>query len=220
LIEEHLLEDIRGLSAAVVSDAMPTVGVLPASIIPQIPVETVVVGPAYTVKLPSGDNLGIHIAIAEAPRSSVIVAHVNGDAEFGIWGEIASTAASEADLTGFVTNSFVRDAPELTRIGFPVFARGRSVRKAHKQSPGVQQVPLRFGDTWVRSGDVVVADSDGVVFIPRGRVAEVVSDAKQILAEEQNVVAGLREGKTTLELLNLVGLVAGNERRTGWNSDV
>jgi 4-hydroxy-4-methyl-2-oxoglutarate aldolase len=202
LISQARVKELRGLSAAVIGDATPSVGVLPAFITPQVPVDTII-GPAYTVRLPSGDNLGVHVAIAEAPQSSVIIAQVEGDAEFGIWGEITSTAASHARLGGFITDSFVRDGPELMALGFPVFARGRSVRKARKADRGAHQVELQFGNAVVRPGDLAVADSDGAVVIPQDRVDEVIGRAKQILTQEERLLEGIKEGKTTLELLDL-----------------
>lgn len=202
MISQSSVEEIRRLSAAVICDATSSVAVLPASISPQVPVDTTV-GPAYTVKLPSGDNLGIHVAIAEAPQSSVIIAQVEGDAEFGIWGEIASTAASHARLGGFITDSFVRDGPQLIAVGFPVFAKGRSVRKARKRVPGAHQVELQFGKGVVRPGDLVVADSDGAVVIPQERVDEVIGRAREILTREEQILSGIKAGKSTLELLDL-----------------
>lgn len=202
MVTEALLREIGKFPAAVISDATAGGRVLPASIVPQIPVGTVV-GPAYTVKLPPGDNLGLHIAIAEAPPSSVIIAAVEGDVEFGLWGEVASSAASHAGLAGFVTDSFVRDSRELIEIGFPVFAKGRSLRKTQKKDPGVHQVDVRLGGIIARPGDLVVGDSDGVVVISPGDVEGMIARAKEIALAEQRIVAEVIAGHSTLDLLNL-----------------
>jgi 4-hydroxy-4-methyl-2-oxoglutarate aldolase len=193
---------LASLSVALFADALEGRGILPPFITPQVPVE-VVAGPAYTVALPGGDNLGIHVAIAEAPPGSVVVAAFEEPVEYGIWGSIASTAAARAGLAAFVTNAFVRDRRGLAEIGFPVFARGVYVRQARKADPGRHQVPVRLGEQTVSPGDLVCGDADGVVAIPEAELEGAVERAERIAEKEAVVVRRLALGETTIDLLCL-----------------
>jgi 4-hydroxy-4-methyl-2-oxoglutarate aldolase len=204
--EDRLVERLAEFPVSMLADAAGSEGILPPAIVSRVP-GTVMVGLAYTVKLPPGDNLGVHVAIERAAPGAVIVASAPW-AHGAVWGAIASTAAREAGLAGFVTDGSVRDLQELARVGFPVFSRGISLHKTVKRNPGAHQVPLRFGSTVLHPGDVVAGDQDGVLVIPKHRAMEVLTTAQGVRAEEERVLKGLREGRSTVDLLGL-----GHQRR-------
>ncbi len=193
---------LESLSVATLADALDGRGVVSAEICPQVPVTTIA-GPAYTVSLDAGDNFGLHLALTEAPPGSILVAACPEPPEHGIWGAIMSTAAVHARLVGFVTNGLVRDRTRLAEIGFPVFARGICVRRAAKADSGRSGVVVQLCGQSVSPGDVVCGDSDGLVVIPADGLEEIVHRAEEIDAKERDVLRGLSEGRTTLELLGL-----------------
>lgn len=197
-----LIERLRMFSVSILADAAGGEGILPPAIVPQV-APAVMVGTAYTVELAAGDNLGIHVAIERAAPATVIVARVPAGSDGAVWGAIASTAARQAGLAGFVTDGFVRDLQQLTELGFPVFSRGISLRKLLKQNPGFHQVSLRFGTAILNPGDVIAGDRDGLIAIPRERAEEVLAQAEKVRADEARVLKGVREGRSTIDLLGL-----------------
>ena len=199
---DKALDALQAWSSALLADAMDAQGILPTDVLPQLS-STELTGVAYTVELPAGDNLGLHVAVTRAERGSVIVAKLTTESEFGLWGAVLGTAAAAAGIAGLVTNGWVRDRDELAVLGLPVFARGASIRKTTKNTVGRHQVPVAFGDVWIMPGDFVRGDSDGVVVIPRSRVTEVLEAARVIQQKEEHLIQGINDGKTTIQLLGL-----------------
>jgi 4-hydroxy-4-methyl-2-oxoglutarate aldolase len=200
--DRDLVGRCGSLGVATLADAMNGRGVVSTQIQAQVPLGTAA-GPAYTVSLGAGDNLGLHLALAEAPRGSIVVATCPDEPQRGIWGAIMSAAASAAGLAGFATNGFVRDRSRLAELGFPVFAQGVCVRRAAKADRGRRGTAVTLGGQAVSPGDIVCGDADGLVVIPRDNLEDVVSRAEEIEAHERDVLVGLSEGRTTLELLGL-----------------
>ncbi|WP_353232333.1 RraA family protein [Pseudomonas helleri] len=161
-----------------------------------------IAAPAYPVQCSLGDNLGLHLAVARAPRGSVLVVDTS-DFIAGYWGEVLTVAAEAAGIVGLVINGGVRDIAALEAHGFPVFARGVSLKGTVKACVPSVGKAFNFSGAYVREGDLVVADADGVVIIPAEAVAQTFEDAVLRADKELSVMAQLRSGKTTLELMGL-----------------
>jgi len=159
-------------------------------------------GPAYTVALPPGDNLGLHLAVARAARGDVIVASA-GEEEYGPWGEILSAAALSAGIAGLVLDGYVRDASAITGLGFTVFARGTALRKTAKADPGRHGGAVTVAGAQVRPGDLVVGDGDGLVFVPAADREAILARAGEIDRHERALLREIAAGRTTVELLGL-----------------
>jgi 4-hydroxy-4-methyl-2-oxoglutarate aldolase len=162
-----------------------------------------IVGDAVPVRCAPGDNLAIHVAAATAPPGSVLVVEITGQPELGHWGEVLTTQAQARGLVGLVIDGGVRDVAALERLGFPVFATMLALRGAAKVAEGSVGETVTVGDVAVESGDVVVADADGVAIVPGARLAEVLAAATGREAKEQAMFDQLRAGATTLDLLGL-----------------
>jgi 4-hydroxy-4-methyl-2-oxoglutarate aldolase len=201
--EAALVERARKLPPATLHEAGGRIGVLPHQIKP-VGRTMKVCGPAVTVHSPGGDNLWLHRAIYVAQPGDVLVVHVSGVEDFGYWGEIMSTAAQARGLGGLVIDGCVRDADALEAVGFPVFSAGLCVRGTGKDfgARGWINHPLRMGQLTVQAGDLVVGDRDGVVAIPRERVADIVAASEAREAKEAAVMERLRQGERTLEIYN------------------
>ena len=133
--------------------------------------------PAYPVTCAAGDNLAIHVAVAEAPSGSVIVASVGAEPARGYWGEVLTTGAEGRGIVGLVIDGGVRDATALEAHGFPVFSSMIALKGATKELPG------RVG------GQALVGD-----VLAAGQARE---------AKEAGFFDALRKGTTTVELLGL-----------------
>lgn len=141
-------------------------------------------GPAYTAEAAPGDNLAIQRAVREAPEGSVLVVEAGG-LEFGHWGEMLTEIAKLRNLAGLVINGTVRDIDEIEQLGFPVFATGVAMRHAAKKEKGATGTPITLSGRAVSTGDIVVADTDGVVVVPQESVAEALAGAQERAAKER-----------------------------------
>ncbi len=162
-----------------------------------------IAAPAFTVRCEPGDNLAMHVAVARAPRGSVLVVDVGNEEEFGYWGEVLTTGAEARGLAGLVIDGGVRDSAALEAHGFPVFASTVALRGASKVGPGTLRGPVEVGGVSVHEGDVVVADADGVVVVPRGDVDVVLEAGRRREEKERGLFRSLQGGSTTVELLEL-----------------
>lgn len=162
-------------------------------------------GRALPVLAPVGDNLWIQRAIYQAAPGDVLVVAITAPDEFGYWGEILSEAALARGLAGLVIDGGVRDTGELAKVGFPVFSSAVCIRGTLKDpaSPGVIGQPVTLGGVAVSNGDLVVADVDGVVAIPAGRIDEVLAASEARVAKEADIIAKLRAGASSLDLYAL-----------------
>ena len=200
----RLVERAARVGSATVHEAAGRIGALPFSIKPISP-SFRVAGPAFTVHSPPDDNLWIHRAMAVARPGEVLVVYTGGLYEAGYWGEIMSTGAKAARLGGLVIDACVRDSALLEGIGFPVFARGLSVRGTNKDSgaQGSLNRPVLIGDVVIAAGDLIVGDRDGVVAIPRQRAEEVLDLSRAREKNEEVILSRLRAGENTLQVYDL-----------------
>ncbi|GAB3626895.1 4-hydroxy-4-methyl-2-oxoglutarate aldolase [Pandoraea terrae] len=161
-------------------------------------------GPALTVSTLPGNNLLIHRALAQAKAGDVLVVAMteltDGCHEFGYWGDILTAAAIEKGVAGLVIDGCVRDIAAIEAMGFPVYARGTAIRGTTKVAQGEVGGTVRIGHVEIARGDLVVADTDGVVAIPVSSIDEVLELAEQREEKERQIVEKIRSGHTTLEL--------------------
>jgi 4-hydroxy-4-methyl-2-oxoglutarate aldolase len=162
-----------------------------------------VVAPAFTLSSAAGDNLALHHAIVEAPFGSVLVVRLTGATAAGHWGELMSIAAAAAGIRGLVVTGTVRDIVKIEALGFPVFHSGVSPRPATKSDRGELGIPVEIGGVRVRTGDLIVADTDGIAVIPRARIDAVIADVIRLERREAEIVQLLQDGASTLEVLGL-----------------
>jgi len=142
-----------------------------------------VVGPAFTVRCPPGDNLMLHAAIYRAAPGSVIVTAA-GDVDYAVAGGNVCAVAQRRGIAAFVIDGVIRDLAEVRANGFPVFARGVIPIPGAKSAVAPLNEPVRCGGVVVNPGDVVVADEEGVVVVPRDRQEQVFAQARAKLAKE------------------------------------
>ena len=162
-----------------------------------------VCGRAATVQCPPSDNLMLHIAVANAPPGSIIVATVGGYLSAGAWGEILTEAARTRGIAGLVIDGAVRDIDAIEALRFPVFSRGLAIGSCTKERAGQLDGPIQLGGATVRSGDLIFGNADGVVVVEQERIEEVYEAAVRRRDRESEIIMKLREGRTTLELLGL-----------------
>jgi len=203
-VSPELVTAASGLSAATLHEAAGRIGVMPTAIKP-LRDDWKLCAPVYTVQVPAGDNLWLHRAIYAAAPGDVLVVNCSGGYDFGYWGEVMATAALARGLAGLVIDGGVRDAELLRQMAFPVFARRPTIRGTVKDfgARGWLGAPTLFDDLVVNSGDLLFGDTDGVVVIPHVKVAEAITSSHKREAFEVDVMARLKAGETTLDMMNL-----------------
>src|SRR4029077_12476058 len=127
-------------------------------------------GPALTVDVRPGDNLMIHAAMALAKPGDVLVIDGKADQTAALMGTIMMTACRKLGIAGVVIDGAVRDSLELDEMDFPVFSVGTNPNGPTKQVAGRIGHPVTVGGVVVRSGDLVIADADGVMVVEREKV--------------------------------------------------
>jgi 4-hydroxy-4-methyl-2-oxoglutarate aldolase len=162
-----------------------------------------VAGPAFTLRCAPGDNLALHVAVAEAPAGSVLVADATAEPEYGYWGEVLTRAAMARGIVGLVIDGGVRDVDPIEGLGFPVFSERVCHRGASKQGPGSVGGPVVVGGVPVGAGDLVVGDRDGVSVLAPAEAEAVLARARSKASAEPGLIRSLDAGATTIELLGL-----------------
>jgi regulator of RNase E activity RraA len=160
-----------------------------------------VCGPAFTVDVRPGDNLMIHAAIALAKPGDVLVIDGKGDQTAALMGTIMMTACKQRGIAGVVIDGAVRDSLEIDELDFPVFSVGTNPNGPTKNVPGRIGHAITCGGVTVRSGDLVLADADGVVVVERERVESLLPLARKKVEDEAKRIEQIKQGNTAASWL-------------------
>ena len=152
------------------------------------------VGTAFTVKVPAGDNLVAQMALDYARPGDIIVIDGAGYTDRALVGGMMLAYAEERGLGGFVVNGAVRDLDDIASSPLPVFALAATPLGPYREGPGELNVPVVCGGQVVLPGDLLVGDSDGLVVIPRRDAPALLEAVRQNLAMEQEEIRHMRDG--------------------------
>ena len=160
-------------------------------------------GSAVTVSCHPGDNLMVHAAIEVCLPGDVLVVTTTAPSTHGMVGELLATSLVARGVRGLVIGAGVRDIAELRAMRFPVWARFVSCQGTVKASPGSVNVPVVLGGQVVDPGDVINADDDGVVVVPRSEAAGAVALSRARTDREAATRERLAAGELGVDLYGL-----------------
>jgi 4-hydroxy-4-methyl-2-oxoglutarate aldolase len=160
-------------------------------------------GTAVTVSSHPGDNLMVHAAVEVCQEGDVLVVVPTAPSTHGMFGELLATSLMARGVRALVIDAGVRDTAELREMGFAVWARHVSCEGTVKASAGSVNVPVVLGGVVVRPGDVVCADDDGVVVVPRDEASWAVERSRSRVAREDATRSRLAAGTLGLDLYDL-----------------
>jgi 4-hydroxy-4-methyl-2-oxoglutarate aldolase len=179
-------------------------------------------GAAVTAYNFPGDNLMIHVALRVAERGQILVLTNGGGHQGALWGDVACTYAVEKGIAGVIADGAVRDIDALRELDFPVWSTAVSPGHPEKRGPGSVNVPVVVDGVLVEPGDVIVADGDGVLVIPRDRLKATVEGARARAEKEVGIRKRIKAGESLFEILKMQDAVTGAgipEKNVTWLED-
>jgi 4-hydroxy-4-methyl-2-oxoglutarate aldolase len=142
----------------------------------------------------------IHVAAEQCRAGDLLVVAPTSYSDAGYFGELLATALSVRGVRGLVIDAGCRDVAELTRMGFPVWSACVSATGTVKETLGDVNVPIVCGGQVIEPGDVIVADDDGVVVVPRDQAAAVLDASRAREEHEAAVRARYQAGELSLDV--------------------
>lgn len=216
-VPESLARALDGIDAASLCDANKQLRVLDPSIRPVGPL-TRIAGRARVVRVET-DFLPVLETLANSGEGEVLVV-AGGGRKLAFAGELFIHEAARRKLAGIVIDGGCRDTASVIGAGIPVFAKWQLPMAGTAKEPAthVYQEPILVGGVLLTQGDIVVADSDGIVILTEQELRDALPRARKIQETEAAVLQRIRAGSSLLEFLNLEDHLA--KRRAGEDSQL
>ncbi len=188
----ELVKRFSGIPSSNIGDVMGRLSCTNASIHPLN--NTPMVGTAFTVKCPAGDNLLVHRAMDLAKPGDILVIDAGGSMDRAIAGEIMMRYCISRNFAGVVVEGCMRDSEAIREMNFPVYCKGISAQGPYKNGPGEINVPVSIGGQVVLPGDILVGDQDSIAVIHPSDALEVLEALKGKIELETKKIANYKAG--------------------------
>ena len=205
---EKQINGFKNIPTGFICDALNGYAALDPSIKPlSIPGKKVkqIVGPALTVFSGAADVLGMAIALSEIQPGDIVVNGVSGFQGTAAVGDRIAGMIKNNGGVGLVTDGPMRDLDGIIETGLDCFCTGLNPNSPFNSGPAKIGFPMNIGGTTVSSGDIIVADSDGVTVVPFDKIDEVLKKLDRIIevesAMDKEVSEGLKISQKALDYL-------------------
>ena len=200
--DPSVIDELGDAGTATVHEAMGRAGYVGPHIA-AIQRDVKVAGSAVTVLSHPGDNIMIHAAVEVCRPGDVLVVVNTAPSTHGMFGDLIATSLMAHGVRGLVIDAGVRDTMDLRAMGFPVWTQHVSCQGTVKNTPGSVNVPVVLGGVTIQPGDVVCADDDGVVVVPRADAVWALDQSRARIAKEAATRARLEAGELGLDFYGL-----------------